>query len=53
MAQIMAQRQAVATKTKLTQKQSTETVQVMLYTSVSAVATHLVPPSSLTDRNSG
>lgn len=50
MAQIMAQRQAMATKTKLTQKQSTETVQVMLYTSVSAVATYLVPPSSLADR---
>ncbi|KAI4821466.1 hypothetical protein E4T44_10325 [Aureobasidium sp. EXF-8845] len=33
MAQVMAQRQEVATKTKLTQKQSTETVQVMLYTS--------------------
>lgn len=36
MAQVMAQRQVVATKPKLTQKQSTETVQVMLYTSVSA-----------------
>ncbi|KAG9528846.1 hypothetical protein KCU93_g3977, partial [Aureobasidium melanogenum] len=35
MAQIMAQHQVVATKPKLTQKQSTETVQVMLYTSAS------------------
>ncbi|KEQ67592.1 uncharacterized protein M437DRAFT_38233 [Aureobasidium melanogenum CBS 110374] len=33
MAQVTAQRQIVATKPKLTQKQSTETVQVMLYTS--------------------
>jgi hypothetical protein len=37
MAQVMAHRQAVVTKTKLTQKQSTETVQVMLYTSVSTI----------------
>ncbi|THV93904.1 hypothetical protein D6D26_07996 [Aureobasidium pullulans] len=35
MAQVMAHRQVVATKTKLSQKQSTETVQVMLYTSAS------------------
>ncbi|KAH0262262.1 hypothetical protein KCU91_g13517, partial [Aureobasidium melanogenum] len=35
MAQVTAQRQIVATKPKLTQKQSTETVQVMLYTSAS------------------
>jgi hypothetical protein len=41
MAQVVAHRQAVVTKTKLTQKQSTETVQVMLYTSVSA--TRLMP----------
>jgi hypothetical protein len=39
MAQVMAQRQEVATKTKLTQKQSTETVQVMLYTSVGSLTT--------------
>jgi hypothetical protein len=37
MAQVMAQRREVATKTKLTQKQSTETVQVMLYTSVGSL----------------
>ncbi|KAH0366637.1 hypothetical protein KCU65_g5274, partial [Aureobasidium melanogenum] len=35
MAQVVAQRQVVATKPKLTQKQSIETVQVMLYTSAS------------------
>ncbi|KAK6007076.1 hypothetical protein QM012_006084 [Aureobasidium pullulans] len=35
MAQLMAQRQVVAPKPQLTQKQSTETVQVMLYTSAS------------------
>ncbi|KAI4728433.1 hypothetical protein E4T49_03712 [Aureobasidium sp. EXF-10728] len=34
MAQVVAQRQVVTTKTQLTQKQSTETVQVMLYTSL-------------------
>ncbi|KAI5262183.1 hypothetical protein E4T47_09320 [Aureobasidium subglaciale] len=35
MAQVMALRQIVATKTQLTQQQSTETVQVMLYTTTS------------------
>lgn len=46
MAQVMAQRPVVATKPKLTQKQSTETVQVMLYTSVSAALApfvHFIP----------
>jgi hypothetical protein len=53
MAQVMARRQAVAIKTKLTQKQSTETVQVMLYTSVSAVATHPMPSLFLTNTHTG
>jgi len=52
MAQAMAQRQAVITKTRLTQKQSTETVQVMLYTSVSTAANSLCA-LILSDRNSG
>jgi hypothetical protein len=53
MAQVVAQRQAVVTKTKLTQKQSTETVQVMLYTSVSAIANLLTPSFSLANTHIG
>ncbi|KAI4722139.1 hypothetical protein E4T48_01415 [Aureobasidium sp. EXF-10727] len=49
MAQVVAQRQIVTTKTQLTQKQSTETVQVMLYTSVSAAKTSPIPSSNLVD----
>lgn len=53
MAQVTAQRQIVATKPKLTQKQSTEIVQVMLYTSVSVVAIPLVNSFRLANVGSG
>ena len=52
MAQAMAQHQAVVTKIRLTQKQSTETVQVMLYTSVSTAANSSCA-FLISDRSSG